>query len=247
MKRNGRIAIGVVLTVLFGLFSLPQLIFGLYLLNCWFRIHTAAVYYLEYPYLLAALIWVCVAAMSVASVLYAAWRRSFYGLLFCFPLLVGMASMVLIPDAYPHDTRSGIADFNYLSSVNSFLRIWYEAHHSFPANETEFREALARGPAAWQYRVQAPPADSCYGRSGARLPYEIVVVTNANGPRIDNLSERPAVIYYSVSGDHQEFWATMTALQHEVAPTASLKKVVDRPDAKGFVVGAAGKDYPVTK
>jgi Na+-driven multidrug efflux pump len=37
------IAIGVVLTVLFGLFSLPQLIFGLYLLNCWFRIHTAAV------------------------------------------------------------------------------------------------------------------------------------------------------------------------------------------------------------
>jgi hypothetical protein len=78
------------------------------------------------------------------------------------------------------------------------------------------------------------------------LPYEIVVVTNAYGPRIDNLSERPGVIYYSVSSDHQEFWATMTALQHEVAPTASLKKVVDSPDVKGFIVGAAGKDYPAT-
>jgi hypothetical protein len=132
MNRSGRIAIGVVLTTFFGLFSLPQLIFGLYLFGCWFRIHTAAVYYVEYPYLLAALIWVGVGAMSVASVLYGAWRRSFYGLLFCFPLLLGVASMVLIPDAYPHDARSGIADFNYLSSVKSFLRVWYEVHRSFP-------------------------------------------------------------------------------------------------------------------
>ena len=79
------------------------------------------------------------------------------------------------------------------------------------------------------------------------MPYEIVVVTDANGPRMNNLSKRPGVIYYCVSGDHQEFWATITALQHDVAPTASLRRVLDSPDAEGFVVGAAGKGYSVPK
>ncbi len=247
MNRYGRVRIGVALTAVFGLLSLPPLIFGLRLLGCWFRIHTADVYYVEYPYLPAALVLIGVGTLCILSTLYGAWRRSFYGLLFCFPVVFGLASLVLIPDAYPHVKRSGIADANYLSSVNSFLRVWYEANHKFPANENEFREALTRGPAVWQYRVQSPPAASFYSRSGTRLPYEIVVVTDANGPRMNNLSERPGIIYYCVSSDHQQFWVTMTALQHDVAPTAGLRRVLDNPDAKVLVIEAAGKDYPLRK
>jgi hypothetical protein len=63
---------------------------------------------------------------------------------------------------------------------------------------------------------------------------------------VSKQSERPGVIYYCVSGDQQEFWVTMTTRQAVVAPAASLKRVADRPDEKGWVVGAAaGKDYPV--
>jgi hypothetical protein len=246
MDRCWRICVAVTLTVVFGLLSLPPLIFGLYLLFCLFRMHTAAVYYVEYPYLLAALIWTTVGAVCFFSTLFGAWRRSFYGLLFCLPLVIGLGSLVTIPDAKPH-LRSMTTDANYLSSVNSFFRVWYEANHRFPANEPEFRDALMKGPAAWQYRVQSPPSISHYSRNGERLRYEIVVVANANGPRIDNPSERPGVIYYCVSANQQEFWVTMTTLQNDVEPAASLKRLALRWDGTVWVVAAAGKDYPTHK
>ncbi len=62
MNRHGRIGVRIALTVVFGLFCVPQLIFGGYLLVCWFRIHTANVYYVDYPYLLAGLTFVGVGA-----------------------------------------------------------------------------------------------------------------------------------------------------------------------------------------
>jgi hypothetical protein len=242
VNRYSRIGISVALTVVFGLFCVPPLIFGGYLLVCWFRIHAANVYYVGYPYLLVALIFISVGALCMLSTLYGAWRRSFYGLLFCVPVAFGLLAMVVIPDEIPH-SRS-IDDVNYLSSVNAFFRVWYEANRRFPATETEFKEALAKGPAAWQYRVKAPSSESPYFRSGTRLPYDIVIVPNANGPRLDNVSDRPGVIYYCVSGDQQEFWVTMTSLRRDISPTASLMMTLDIPE-KVLVVGAAGKDYPV--
>jgi hypothetical protein len=47
MKKSVR----AVVTILFGLFALPALIFGFYLVACSARIHTTEVYYVEYPYL----------------------------------------------------------------------------------------------------------------------------------------------------------------------------------------------------
>jgi len=244
MNRYWRIIVKVVLTIVFGLFSLPPIIFGLYLFRCWFHIRPPDVYYVDYPYLPASLLLIGIGAVSFLSTLYGAWRRSFYGLLFCFPLVFGLVAMVLIPDAYPHVKRSGIADSNYLSSANSFLRVWYEAHSRFPSNEVEFREAMAKGPAAWQYRVPSPPLNSFYSRSGMRLPYEIVVVTNANGPRVNDPSPRPGVVYYCVSTDQQAFWMTVTVLQSDVARTARLMVMADGTDTV-WVVQAAGKDYSI--
>src|ERR1035438_7465471 len=92
-----RIGFRVALTVIFGLFCVPPLIFGGYLLVCWLRIHTADVYYVDYPYLLVALIFIGVGVLCILSTLYGAWRKSFYGLLFCVPLAFGLIAMVAIP------------------------------------------------------------------------------------------------------------------------------------------------------
>ena len=130
-----------------------------------------------------------------------------------------------------------VADSNYLSDTNSFLRVWYEDHHRFPVSESEFKEAMAKGPAAWQYRVQHSP-ESRYKRGAKLLPYELVIISNAIGPRLTDVSQRPGVIYYCVSRDQQEFWVTMTSLNSDVASAAVIERVAKH---------AAGSDYPVKK
>jgi hypothetical protein len=137
-----------------------------------------------------------------------------------------------------------VADSNYLSDVNSFFRVWYELKQRFPANEAEFREALAEGPAAWQYRVGSAPTSE-YRKSGKPVPYEIVVENDAVGPHLSNMPQRPGVIYYCVSQDLQEFWVTMTALEKDFSSAASIKRVGGQLTDKVWLIHAAGKDYPV--
>lgn len=232
------------LAILAGLFSLPALIFGSYLFLCWIRIHTMDVLYVEYPYLLAALVLGGIGLLSAFCSGYGALRRSFYGLVFVVPVVFGLATLVYIPDASPHVQHSMLDDTNYLSAVSSFFQVWYETHHGFPKNEAEFLDALRSGPAAWQYRVKAPPAESDYAKGGVRLPYQIVVTNDATGPRLEGLSERPGVIYYCVTADGQQFWVTMTGLHEDVSRTATLKRVADRSYDKPWLITATGKDYP---
>lgn len=235
----------LVLTAIAGLLSLPAPILGSYLFCCWFRIHTADVFYVEYPYLLAAAALGSIGAFSIFCSIYGTLRRSFYGLMFLVPIVLGVATMVYIPDGTPHVQRSMMDDTNYLSATGSFLRVWYESHHRFPKNQAEFLDALRSGPAAWQYRVNAPPSESDYAKGGARLPYQIIVINTASGPRLTNLSQQPGVIYYSVTDDQQQFWVTMTGLHEDVSRSATLKTVADRPYDRPWLITAAGKDYPV--
>ncbi|SRR6266496_3514500 len=240
-----RKSVRTVLAILSGLLSFPALIFGSYLLYCWIRIHSSDVFYVEYPYLLLGCIFIGIGMLSAACAAYGAFRRSFYGCVFVVPFFFGFGMMVYIPDGTPHLQRSMMDDTNYLLSVSSFFRVWYEAHRSFPKNEVEFLEALRNGPAAWQYRVTAPSQQSDYAKGGARLPCQIVVVNGASGPRLEGLSQRPGVIYYCVSDDQEQFWVTMTGLREDVARTATLKTAADRPSDKPWLVTAAGKDYPI--
>jgi hypothetical protein len=217
--------------------------YGGYLFVCWFRIHSSNVYYFDYPYATSALIWFGVGLLSLWASLHGVWRHSFYGILFVLPVFFGLVAMVSIPELFPRGFSMS-ADSSYLSDVNSFLRLWYENNHRFPANEAEFRDAMWKGPAVWQYRVGPAPA-SRYKQRGNPLPYEIVVTTDANGPKLANVSHGPGVIYYCVSSDLQEFWVTMTGLQSETAPTASIARVAGVPDEDIRLVHAAGRDYPV--
>jgi hypothetical protein len=150
MQLSARTVLRVLLSVLFGLFSVPMLGYGSYLVVCWFRIHTSDVYCADYPYATAALVWSAVGLLSLWATLHGVWRRSFYGFLLVAPVLLGLAAMVSIPDLLPRGV-SMMADTNYLSDVNSFFRVWYENNHRFPASEAESRDALRKGPEAWQY------------------------------------------------------------------------------------------------
>lgn len=239
MHQSARTVLKVSLSVLLGLFSVPALGYGGYLLVCWFRIHTSNVYYADYPYAVTGLAFFGIGLFGLWASLHGVWRRSFYGLLFVFPVFLGLAAMVEIPDLLPHEF-SAVADSNYLSDVRAFFRVWYEDNHRFPANESEFNDALFKGPAARQYSVGPAPA-SRYKERGNLLPYKVVVITDANGPRLANVSQRPGVIYYCVSRDLQEFWVTMTGLQSDFDSTASLRRVVTQQD-EIQVVHAAGRD-----
>ena len=93
-----------VLGVVAGLLSLPAIIFGSYLLVCWVRIHTANVFYVDYPYLFAASVLLGIGVIGILCSIYGLLRRSYYGLLFGVPIMLGLAIMVYIPDGFP--TRS---------------------------------------------------------------------------------------------------------------------------------------------
>jgi hypothetical protein len=162
-------------------------------------------------------------------------------MMFLIPFTWGFATLVSIPDATPHAQRSMMDDANYLSDIHSFFEVWYKSHLSFPKNEGEFHDAINQGPAAWQFRVTAPSAESDYAKNGEPLPYKVVVITEATGPKLDGLSERPGVIYYCVSPDYQQFWATMTGLAGDVSPKATLKRVGDRSYDEPWLVNGSGK------
>jgi len=245
MSDQSRSVRGACLSALFGLFCLPTLIFGGYLLICWFQTHRAGVYYANYKYVGVASIFLAAAALSACATWFGAWRRSFYGLLFLVPVISGLAAMVAIPDMLPR-TSFMIADTNYLSDIQSFLRVWYEANHRFPSDESEFGDALSKGPAAWQYRV-GPVPTSQYMEDGKFLSYEIIVERDANGPRLSHMLERPGVIYYSVSHDLQEFWVTMTSLKTDFGSASSIKRAGGQSTGDVWIVHATGKEYPEDK
>jgi len=234
----------IVLAVISGGSVLPAAGLGIYFLSCWIRIHTTDVYYVEYPYLTTACIFLIVGMLSLWCALHGARRRSFYGFLFLIPLVVGFVTTAYIPDGTPHIQRSRPSDANYLYSIRPFFEVWFQSHHAFPHRESEFREAFRIGPTAWQEPNGSPPSESPYAKRGVRLPYQIVVINNDSGPQMQGLSERPGVIYYCVSGDQQQFWVTMTGLHTDVARSATLKLVADGASEKPMLVTGKGEDNP---
>jgi hypothetical protein len=218
MQGFARTAWKIFVTLAISLFSLPMLIYGGYFLVCWIRIHTSHPYYVEYPYLTAAIAWLSVGTLSFVTGLHAVWRRSYYGILFLIPLVLGLGTMALIPDNKPQQfsmTRDG----NYVSYLHSSLNDFYATQKRYPLDQSELNAAIVKS--AGESSMSTPQSE--YMQNGNPLPYENVVTENAKGPRTAELSKRPGVLYYSVSADHQEFWVTMTALDSEVQKSAVRK------------------------
>jgi hypothetical protein len=213
----------ILLTVVFGLFSVPMIGFGAYMFVCWVRIHSSNVYYGDCSFVEAGLDWTGIGLLSFGVTWYGAWRRSFYGLLFIIPVFLSLVSTHVMPDLSPRSTTL-VADIRFIEKVTNSLREWYEKNERFPAGDSEFFEALAGGTDTKQYRA-GPAVRSKYKQRGSSLPYEIVVVANAHGPRVADVSERPGVIYYCISSDLQEFWITMTGMESDLGSMASLRQL----------------------
>lgn len=158
MRRSLSIFLRKLLFAILGLLSLPPVVYGAYLLWCFLRIHTADLYYADYPYLSAALAFLGLGALSFWTTFYAVWRRSFYGLFFVVPVFVGLATMVLVPNLVPHGFSS-VADTNYLSSVTAFFVFGMRNITDFPLmkrnSEKRCVKAQQRGNIVWKVHQQA--------------------------------------------------------------------------------------------
>ncbi len=215
--------------MLLGALSFPLIGYGCYLLVCFVRIHTSNLYYADYPYVAAGLMCLAIGLLNLWVTLYGVWRRSFYGLLLVIPIIVYFAATEIMIDNTPY-TSILIADSKYLSNVRYSLRDWYGSNRRFPATEGEFRSAANSD------------LTSPYKQRGNRLQYEVVVVSNAEGPRVTGISTRPGVLYYCVSGNLQEFWVTMTRLQFDTGSTAPVEFPGLPPEF--WVVHETGRNQP---
>ena len=205
--------------------SLPMLIVGGYLIAYWLRIHTSDVYYVDYPYLLSGLIMTCCGIFCLGITLRGIRRWSFTNPFLLIVPVLGLATTIEFPDAQPYNYATA-SDSSYMGNLESFLTIWYEGHHAFPATEPEFEAAFAAGRTVWQNKL--PVETSHYKQRGRELPYKLVIESKAKGPCITDVSPRPGVIYYSISPDRQEFWATMTGLSSNLSNTAALRTVREK-------------------
>jgi hypothetical protein len=209
-----------------------MLFFGGHHAVCFLRIHFSSAYYTEYSYGTAALVWIGLGLLCLRAVLHGVWRRSYYGILFVVPVFLGLAAMVMIPDLQPR-FPSVTADDNFLRQVKESTRVWYLSHQRFPSDATEFRDAVGT------MSLQQSP----YMQRREPLQYEIVAITGATGPKVDDVSSRPGEVYYCVSGDSQEFWVTMTSMRSAVASRAVLARFLGLADQKVLVVHATGHGY----
>jgi hypothetical protein len=240
ISKKGRIFLKGAAGVVAGILTFPVAGFGVYFLACWVRLHVTSAYYYDYPYGTVGTGLVLLATIVLWITLYGVFRRSFKGLLLALSLFLAFAAAVQVPNLIPPDGR--VRQEVYLAEMAPTLRAWYETHHQFPSSEAEFENAAS----AWRAHgaSYAPSArQSGYRQQGHPLAYEVVITSNATGPRVSDVSERPAVIYYCVSGDLQEFWLTMTNLPSDIGSKAEVVHSANPPSEPLEMIYATGRDY----
>ena len=229
----GGILRGGVLILLLVL-SAPMLTISGYLFSYWFRIHTSDVFYAEYPYLTFAFVSGAAGLFCLTSIIRAALQRTIrMPSLALIPVLT-LTTAILAPDGQPF-FRGYTASENYLGNFETFSRVWYEQHHAFPGDKQEIDDAFTAGRALWHNRI--PKDVSEFRQRGRVVPFDLVVVNDAKGPKTEDLSDRPGVVYYSVASDRQEIWVTATGLNTNVASRATIHRAgiqrsygADRPE-----------------
>jgi hypothetical protein len=190
MGAQNRLLLKIVGTALVGPFCLPPLIFGSYLGICWVRIHTTSLYYVEYPFFLGASISTAVAALSIFLTLHGVWREKLLRCRVRSPS--SFRSGFHDPDSGPNSATSTVAWWliqTFSPTPERSLQSWYEQNHRFPNSETEFQDAMAKGSVVWRNQIEPLPVESAYSQHGTRLPYQVVVLANATGPRLRNFPQ----------------------------------------------------------
>jgi len=215
MRKSISVTLKVLLSIVLSPFSLMFVLGGIGSLVSSIRIHTSAIYYVEYPYVLVGIIWIIVGSASLAITLLGIWGRGMYRPLPVISILFSFLAMQKIPDWIPRSYALE-ADINYQGFIRRALREWYEKNQQFPQNLSEFENATSNAPA------------SPYAQQGRPVTYEVEVTTDATGPRATNPSARPGVTYYCVSSNHQEYWLTMTVLDADLGSTSKFRRAIQQ-------------------
>lgn len=234
MKLTGRDIGRIFLASVFGLIlGLPVLFWGIVLIYSWVLTKTTDRFYVEYPYLRAGAWCVLVGLLSLVS--FARWMtRRTSAATAVVAVLVNLFCANSIGGEGPLHQHAAAETAHHLYKVGRSSEHWYDSHGVFPASEAELRESLQTDPETTG--TDRVAANSAYGRTNKRLTYEIVVQNMATGPRTSGLSARPAVIYYCISADRRQFWATITVLPTDVARASTLARNILEPNDSPLVV-----------
>ncbi len=181
--------------ILSGLFCLPTLLYGGWLLKLWIAIQLQRCVYLEYSYLTVGLIFMALGVVSLLCALYAARRRGYWSALFAVPVIAGLWTMATVPNMIPYDTSTS----GHIRAVMTNSETFRSEHGRFPDRETALPAAVLNEP-------------SPYYQQGRRLPFRTVWISNATGPFLNSAGADPGVVFYAVSADQQDVWLTGTEL-----------------------------------
>jgi hypothetical protein len=217
--------------VLSGLFCLPTLLYGGWLLKLWIAIQLQRCVYLEYSYLTVGLIFMALAVVSLLCALYAARRRGYWSALFIVPVIAGVWTMATIPNIVPYDRSTS----SHLRAVMTDLETFSAEHGNFPDRETALPAGALNEPGP-------------YYQQGRRLPFRTVLIPKATGPFLNSAGADPGVVFYAVSANQQEAWLTGTELRFP-RPICGYAQFVDFLSADGDtrVLHLLAKQAPPSK
>jgi hypothetical protein len=187
--------VSVIASVLCGIFSVPPLLFGGWLVLLWIVTKLYSCVYLDYPYLLVGTAFMTLGTLALLCAKYGAFRRRFWRLLLIFPVFAGLWTLVVVPNIVPYDSWT----LSYVFDVRRELEA-LEQGGRFPDDGSRLIAAAQR--------LRSP-----YYRDGRQLPYRVVTIANSSGPFLTSPGNDPGVIYYAVSPDHQQAWLTATELR----------------------------------
>jgi len=182
--------------ILSGLFCLPMLLYGGWLLKLWITIQFQRCVYLQYSYLTIGIAFVAFGVVALLCVFYAARKQGKWSALYVVPVIAGLWTMAAVPNMVPYDKKSA----HHIQNMAHELELFNSEHSRFPDRETALPADVLNEP-------------SPYYQNGRQLPFRTVLVPNATGPFVSNPGSDPGVIFYAVSADQQEVWLTATELR----------------------------------
>jgi hypothetical protein len=202
VRRPAAVILRRCLAVLSFVLCLPSPFLSVTLLKDFLRVHRGEFYHFDYPYGTQFVLWAAIATLIAGLAVYTFFRRSYYGVLPAFAIIVGLLTVHIIPDLAPSvPMLSSIV--KQLGHTEKALSDWDETHGRFPGNQDELREALTQ--------VLAEPSHFSLGDTPVVCRIELL--RNAVSAPVKTTVTQPCVLIYAVRADCAEYWLTATTLE----------------------------------
>jgi hypothetical protein len=214
----------------FSFFAIPPLLFAASLLRYWLMIQFRSGIYLEYPYLTVGLAFLCVGLLEIFCVIQGIRRKGLWRALLAVPVILGLATMINVPEIVPEDRESNRHLIEVLQKVDSFSR----EHGRFPATAAELEQLSA-----------ATTSLSPYRENGQSLHHRVVLIPSASGPYSGNVGKEPGVLFYAVNSEYKEAWLAETQLDRPVGGQVQFVNIFTEDGYSTFFHRQISPNWPV--